>query len=1324
MKLLFTVPILLVAFSAIVLAQWQPSSDGVSPQWSMQQRSVYSFFEKDSLLFAGTDQGVYRSTDQGHTWRGQTNYVDRWTKPPMAHVKDFLVMQHRYYMSTPKWQWVDQLFSPTDSIDRGAIATDPHGNAIVATMVEGKCIFDEEDSLNISPAGMLVMKVDSNGKILWKQTALTPNYGITVTAVACDSSGNSFILGAADPWIFHQIRTVDFGTTQISTNTTGRTFFVASYDPAGSFRWAKMATVDTIADAYGIAADAAGNVYFTGTMMGHLDMGGPFNVYNRRDWAALFVGKMSPTGSMKWLKQSSSKNHFAQYQTNRGEAYGLCVDPPGNCYVVGSTNDTEFVADHMIAGDYLSFIARYNTNGSGDWVVTIIDHGAGSAYHDGSITSITCDKLGNPTFLYAPDRDDVTINDTQYWAGDGGGVYAAMDSSGGFRWVKTGPRPSSDAISSDPTGNLYGTCNFGTPLVFGKDTLFNKYTRHLAAVFKIRSNGTPEEVTFDAATDIIAPCRDGSLYGITGVYDISKNQRFGRLGYGGTLGISRLSASAPGWTTDTDLVIGADNGAYWSVNNGRSWNEGLPANWRSSYSANQLALIDTTLFAAGGYTNNIIFKSTNFGEVWDTVITPATYGYVRAIGNRLYANGTAHSDDLGNTWTQDQCKTADGYNLNIGQRWFEQGGAMALDNSHEWFSANVGFGGYTQRWPLNALDSKALAYFDNLLFDGSTALNISDNLGETWHPIDDGLTRYGSYLGYRVLCFHRLGDEVLIGTDSGGVFRRPLSDIHSKIFDVVPTFSWAAQGHALGDAASDAVVIDQSGNAIVLGHFAGALQLGNYSFDHRQGTPRTGVDYFLAKYDGTGNIAWALQLQGGGVADTSYPLSLSVSRAGAIYVSGYFTSTLSAGGTTLRDRYSVKQTFLMKCNPDGTIAWLDTVTPPATSTRIYQIAADSNNDVVLVGTSVGSMSIKGITLPGLPFYPRSFVALIGADGVAKWANRIAPIAPYASAAYAVAVTPDNHYIVGGGASDSGLFLVTLDNSGQMLDSTRTGKSYTDFVSSINVDGNGNAYVQVMIADSAALGSTKLKGNSSRRFLAKHNSDGWQWARMIGNQRVNSRFGAPPLPCRTSTTPDGLTYVIGLDSTTGQSPLERSHGTNHVSKLDANGQWIWTKQLASNYSCDVYAIAAGNDGAVWTAGAIYTDRNAIQYSCIDMAFGLIPLGPTSLDSSTRPFIANLGTSSVIPPLTVTHPDRTNTVDFVRVYPNPTSGPLTVVLNSAKAGRVNITLFDQLARTIKEQFGETREDGSLIFQFPAGTPAGSYLLRVASDDEVQMVPVAIN
>lgn len=286
-----------------------------------------------------------------------------------------------------------------------------------------------------------------------------------------------------------------------------------------------------------------------------------------------------------------------------------------------------------------------------------------------------------------------------------------------------------------------------------------------------------------------------------------------------------------------------------------------------------------------------------------------------------------------------------------------------------------------------------------------------------------------------IITFSELSGTTTVGTSV-------LTAISSKDLLIIKSnkygkLLWVKQiGNSLIDDPKN-VYIDKYNNIFITGSFEGTLNFGSSSI-----TSIDGKDAFLAKYDKDGNEVWAKNIGGGSgiqkgraiISDgnnlfvtgffkdeniiESDTLSgngvknyfllkldnlgnlLSVSKIehrtnddyillnnlkylnGNLYLSGYFTDTLSCQGTTVVNKGN-RDIVLLKFNPNGDLIWIKNYGGNSIA-ECWGMDVDDNY-IYLSGHYIDSLKIDDIdlsTIDGTDI----FVTKIDENGIAQWAR--------------------------------------------------------------------------------------------------------------------------------------------------------------------------------------------------------------------------------------------------------------------------------------------------------------------------------------------------
>ncbi|SFA72941.1 Por secretion system C-terminal sorting domain-containing protein [Flavobacterium swingsii] len=189
--------------------------------------------------------------------------------------------------------WAKAMGSTSNDIGYG-FTVDASANVYTTGVFAGTVDFDPNaGTTNLTSAGnqdIFVSKLEANGNLVWaKAMGSTTNdigYGIAV-----DASGNAYTTGGFSA-------TADFDPNAGTNNLTsagGADIFVSKLDASGNLVWAKAMGRTTNDIGYGIAVDASGNVYTTGSFQGTVDFDPNAGVSNLTSVGGqdIFVHKMS-----------------------------------------------------------------------------------------------------------------------------------------------------------------------------------------------------------------------------------------------------------------------------------------------------------------------------------------------------------------------------------------------------------------------------------------------------------------------------------------------------------------------------------------------------------------------------------------------------------------------------------------------------------------------------------------------------------------------------------------------------------------------------------------------------------------------------------------------------------------------------------------------------------------------------------------------------------------------------------------------------------------------------------------------------------------------
>ena len=376
-------------------------------------------------------------------------------------------------------------------------------------------------------------------------------------------------------------------------------------------------------------------------------------------------------------------------------------------------------------------------------------------------------------------------------------------------------------------------------------------------------------------------------------------------------------------------------------------------------------------------------------------------------------------------------------------------------------------------------------------------------------------------------------------------------------------YSWAktmqSNGNNVGQANSNSIATDSSGNKYVAGYFNGTVVFN--PGDPSSSMTSSSNNGFLVKYnkDGIYQSVKIFDSSNGGYAATN---SVSIDSNSNVYVAGYFNGTVVFNpgdpGSSVNSSSGYNKGFLVKYNSSGVYQSVKTFDADTNggNAYIYSLAVDSICNVYVAGQFTGTVVFN----PGDP---------------------------------GSSVTSNN--------GDS--FLVKYNSSGVYQSvktfDTSSGNANTN---SMAVDSSGNVFVAgifygTTVFNPGDLGSS-VTGNSGDSFLVKYNSNGvYQSVKTIHNTS-NGDMAIDSIAFDSSGNIFAAGFLSGTAIFSPGDPVSSVTTSNYASylvKYNKDGSYAWVKtfglgETGSNSGNYTIAIDSNNDiylGGSYT-GTIYFD----------------------------------------------------------------------------------------------------------------------------------------
>jgi hypothetical protein len=358
-------------------------------------------------------------------------------------------------------------------------------------------------------------------------------------------------------------------------------------------------------------------------------------------------------------------------------------------------------------------------------------------------------------------------------------------------------------------------------------------------------------------------------------------------------------------------------------------------------------------------------------------------------------------------------------------------------------------------------------------------------------------------------------------------------------------------------------------------------------------------------------IDWSRQLGSGSHEDA---IAVSADGAGYVYIAGETNGSLggsSAGGS---------DAFIAKFDAAGNLAWTGARGGVPNFRQIgtsaadhgYGVSADGLGNVYMSGITSGNLG--GTNAGGID----AFVSKWDPAGTLLWTRQLGTAADD----YSYGVSADgmgNVYISGftngsldGVHTGTDAFLTKYDAAGTLVWTRQSGFANSDASFGVSADRLGNIFMSGDV--------------SGQAFVSKYDAVGTlSWTQQFG-----SRGG---VDCRgVSADGSGNVYITG----TSDSSLTGNGGSGQevfISKFDALGTRLWTRQILSNTNDSSLGVSADDLGNVYITGgtggnlggAAFGNQDAFvaKYDSIGNLLWIKQFGTSSFERSLAVSADHLG-----------------------------------------------------------------------------------------------------
>ena len=282
--------------------------------------------------------------------------------------------------------------------------------------------------------------------------------------------------------------------------------------------------------------------------------------------------------------------------------------------------------------------------------------------------------------------------------------------------------------------------------------------------------------------------------------------------------------------------------------------------------------------------------------------------------------------------------------------------------------------------------------------------------------------------------------------------------------------------------------LDDEKNIYISGTYGGTVRFGNDSL-----VCKGYSNGFLAKFDSTGSVIWAKNLEASNCSATQF----SLDKDGNIYIAGGFSDTLLIGGKSFISAGSV-DIFVTKLNKKGDVIW--TKQGGGNNYDDSRSISCVDGNIYIAGIFTGDAVFGKTTLSGDTSLQNTFLWKMDSSGSSQYEKMLTRVS-----INAMKTDKDNNLYVTGSFAGTVLFdndtLRTANPSGEVLlvkfdaNGTETwaaksmGNNYANS-SSLLPDNNGNCYITGGFFGTEKFDSIRISSSGEMDiFIVEYNSKG-------------------------------------------------------------------------------------------------------------------------------------------------------------------------------------------------------------------------------------------
>lgn len=368
-------------------------------------------------------------------------------------------------------------------------------------------------------------------------------------------------------------------------------------------------------------------------------------------------------------------------------------------------------------------------------------------------------------------------------------------------------------------------------------------------------------------------------------------------------------------------------------------------------------------------------------------------------------------------------------------------------------------------------------------------------------------------------------------------------DLFVLKLDSLGNFIWAVSMGGGGTSSANAVHVDDLGNIYLTGAFTGSMDIDPDPGSVQSLSSNGSFDVFVIKLNSQGQLLWGHSFGAGSILDQGF--DIDVDAAGNVYATGVFESTVDfdpGSSTSNTTSNGFTDAFLLKLDSNGSFVWVETFGNTGID-FCYQVQADRQGGIYLGGGFGRTVDFD----PGPGVVSRTSIQMDG-------------------------------------------FLLKLDTAGSYQWVQTFGGSGNEVIQRMEVVPNSAIYTGGYYTGKADLdpgpdSSIHFYNGQIDVFLQKFDINGnYQWDVAFGGYRHEYIYDI-------GVDPAGHVYTVGSfersvnfgaqsrnDTLTSAGPSD-----GFIHKVDANGNYLWAKQIGGQSDDRVGALVLKNDFTIIGTG---------------------------------------------------------------------------------------------------------------------------------------------